>query len=231
MNELLVLILFFVYSMFPKDYYKILEVSATATQKEIKTSYRKLAQRYHPDKNQGNPISEAYFREVMEAYVILSNPRQRETYNYERWVHRGTGKKFRGPAFTPETILQEILSTRKYLSTVDRFQMNQEALYFHLTEILSEHNLLVLHESKNEQINQQILHELIAAAQLLHFKFAELLSERLMKLAGTDMEMVDQAKKYLDESKRNNQWERYKTPLTLLVTLLISLLILYLSKA
>ena len=216
--------------MFPKDYYKILEVSATATQKEIKISYRKLAQRYHPDKNQGNPISEAYFREVREAYGILSNPRQRETYNYERWVHRGTGKKFRGSAFTPETILQDILSTRKYLSTVDQFQMNQEALYFHLKEILSDHNLLVLQECKNEQINQQILHELIAAAQPLHFKFAKSFGERLMNLAGEDLGMVGQVKKYLTESKRNDQWERYKIPLTLLVTLLISLLILYLSR-
>ncbi|MBS1666071.1 MAG: J domain-containing protein [Bacteroidetes bacterium] len=216
--------------MFPKDYYKILEVGATATQKEIKTSYRKLAQRYHPDKNQGNPISEAYFREVMEAYQVLSNPRKRETYNYERWHHRSTGNKFRGPAFSPQTILYEILSTRKYLSTIDRFQMNQEALYFHLKEILSDHNLLVLHECKNEQINHQILHELIAAAQPLHFKFAKSLGERLIKLAGTDTGMIDQVKKYLDESKRNNQWERYKIPLTLLATLLISLLILYLSR-
>ena len=216
--------------MFPKDYYKILEISATATQKEIKTSYRKLAQRYHPDKNQGNPISEAYFREVREAYGILSNPRQRESYNYERWVHRGTGKKFRGPAFTPETILQDILSTRKYLSTVDMFQMNQEALYFHLKEILSDHNLVVLQECKNEQVNQQILHELMAAAQLLHFKFAELLSESLMKLAAADREMIDQVKNYLDDARRNEQWEKYKIPLTLLATLLISFLIFYLGR-
>jgi len=216
--------------MFPKDYYKILEISATATQKEIKTSYRKLAQRYHPDKNQGNPISEAYFREVREAYGILSNPRQRESYNYERWVHRGTGKKFRGPAFTPESILQDILSTRKYLSTVDMFQMNQEALYFHLKEILSDHNLVVLHECKNERVNQQILHEIIAAAQPLHFSLAEILGERLMKFAADDLGMIHQVKKYVDHARRNEQWEKYKIPLTLLATLLISFLIFYLGR-
>ena len=51
-----------------KDYYKILEVTSAATSVEIKKSYRRLALQYHPDKNFGNQLYEAKFKEIQEAY-------------------------------------------------------------------------------------------------------------------------------------------------------------------
>ncbi|MBE0648871.1 MAG: J domain-containing protein [Bacteroidales bacterium] len=64
-----------------KDYYKILGVSKTATQDEIKKSYRKLAVKYHPDKNQGNKESEERFKEIGEAYEVLKDPEKRKKYD------------------------------------------------------------------------------------------------------------------------------------------------------
>ncbi|MCX7878937.1 MAG: DnaJ domain-containing protein [Ignavibacteria bacterium] len=64
-----------------KDYYKILGVSKNATQDEIKKAYRKLAVKYHPDKNPGNKEAEAKFKEINEANEVLSDPVKRKQYD------------------------------------------------------------------------------------------------------------------------------------------------------
>jgi len=74
-----------------KDYYKILEVERTATDDEIKKSYRKLAKKLHPDKNPDNKQSEEKFKEVSEAYNVLSNKEKRTAYdNPNPFRHTGT---------------------------------------------------------------------------------------------------------------------------------------------
>ncbi len=70
-----------------KDYYKILGVSKTATQDEIKKAYRKLAIKYHPDKNPGDKAAENKFKEANEANEVLSKPDKRKQYDElgENW--------------------------------------------------------------------------------------------------------------------------------------------------
>lgn len=65
----------------PKDYYATLGVSRTATEKDIKTAYRKLAKKYHPDANPNNPQAEAKFKEINEAYEVLSDQKKRAMYD------------------------------------------------------------------------------------------------------------------------------------------------------
>ena len=60
-----------------KDYYKILGVNKNATDAEIKSAFRKLALQYHPDKNPDNPQAEEMFKEINEAYQVLSDPEKR----------------------------------------------------------------------------------------------------------------------------------------------------------
>ncbi|HFA51476.1 MAG TPA: J domain-containing protein [Bacteroidetes bacterium] len=64
-----------------KDYYKILGVSKDASQKEIKKAYRKLASKYHPDKNSGNKVAEEKFKEINEANEVIGNPEKRKKYD------------------------------------------------------------------------------------------------------------------------------------------------------
>ncbi len=64
-----------------KDYYAILGVSRDASEKEIKSAYKRLAKKYHPDLNPGNKAAEEKFKEINEAYEILSDPVQRKNYD------------------------------------------------------------------------------------------------------------------------------------------------------
>jgi molecular chaperone DnaJ len=73
--------------MSKRDYYDILGVSRQADQAEIKSAYRKLAIKYHPDKNPDNKEAEEKFKEAAEAYEILSNPDKRQ--RYDQFGHAG----------------------------------------------------------------------------------------------------------------------------------------------
>jgi DnaJ-class molecular chaperone len=80
-----------------KDYYAILGVPRTATEKEIRTAFRKLARKHHPDVNQGDKAAEDRFKEINEANEVLSDPEKRKKYDelgprwqeYEQWERTG----------------------------------------------------------------------------------------------------------------------------------------------
>ena len=75
------------------DYYKILEVSGNADILKIKKQYRKLAMKYHPDRNAGDERAAKKFREITEAYEVLSNGEKRKEYDYKRENENNHTKK------------------------------------------------------------------------------------------------------------------------------------------
>jgi curved DNA-binding protein len=87
-----------------KDYYATLGVAKTATEKEIKQAFRKLARKHHPDVNPGDKVAEAKFKEINEAYEVLGDPSSRKKYDelganwrmYEQQARGGSGQPFGG---------------------------------------------------------------------------------------------------------------------------------------
>ena len=70
-----------------RDYYEVLSVSRDCDEQTLKTSYRKLALQYHPDRNPGNREAEEKFKEAAEAYAVLSDTQKRTAY--DRFGHQG----------------------------------------------------------------------------------------------------------------------------------------------
>lgn len=79
-----------------RDYYEVLGVERDASDAEIKRAYRKLGRQYHPDVNPDNPEVGERFKEISEAYAVLSNPERRA--RYDRYGHDGRGEFGYGPA-------------------------------------------------------------------------------------------------------------------------------------
>src|SRR3954470_18487152 len=94
-----------------KDYYSTLGVAKTATEKEIKAAYRKLARKLHPDVNPGDKASESKFKEVNEAYEVLGDPDKRKKYDelganwrmYEQAEAQGGANPFAGGQWNVNT--------------------------------------------------------------------------------------------------------------------------------
>jgi molecular chaperone DnaJ len=95
--------------MAKRDYYEVLGLARNATEAELKKAYRRLAMKYHPDRNPGDPDAEAAFKEVKEAWEILKDPRKRAAY--DQFGHAGVGGPGGGAGpggFGPEDAFSDI---------------------------------------------------------------------------------------------------------------------------
>ncbi|MDJ0623568.1 MAG: DnaJ domain-containing protein [Desulfocapsaceae bacterium] len=97
-----------------KDYYEILNVGRNADNDEIRRQYRKLAMEYHPDRNPENPDAEARFKEIAEAYGVLTDPVKRKEYN----IHLdrgGTQESYQsGFSYSQEDILKDLFRDPRF---------------------------------------------------------------------------------------------------------------------
>ena len=91
--------------MSKRDYYEILEVSRTASDTDIKSSYRRLAMKFHPDRNPGDDLAEEKFKEAAEAYAILADSQKRSLY--DRFGHAGVGAAAGGNAGFDPSVFAE----------------------------------------------------------------------------------------------------------------------------
>lgn len=101
-----------------KDYYKILGVTKTTSEDELRKCYRKLAMQYHPDRNPNDPAAEEKFKEVAEAYGVLTDPVKRREYDTCRVSGKtySTGQAGGGDGFTysQEDILKDLFKDPRF---------------------------------------------------------------------------------------------------------------------
>ena len=209
-----------------KDYFKILELGPDASVQDIRKSFRRLAMRYHPDKHVEDQVATAHFREIQEAYEILSDPWRREQYLQERWYAQSMGKRMADSAPpTSSTILKDLLTLEKQLSIQDPYRTDQYGLFAYLEHILSDQALDILRTENNPEIQRESLRLALACGRHFPYLMAGRLADRLHLLYPVDSEGGTSIRQYLQQKKNEARWERWKLPLLLLLTALICFLI------
>ncbi len=212
-----------------KDYYKILEITPSATLADIKKSFRRLALLYHPDKNFGSNLHEAKFKEIKEAYEVLSDVRQRQEYNSKRHDQSQFEKKktYRQP--NSRAILDQTIVFRKKITALDPERMNKRALYHHLQQLLAIQNILILKHSNDPEINRSFIDEIITCSRFLPFSQVEKICLQLIQLAGTDNGIYEKIYHFSRQSRFQTYWNKYKFSIAVIVALLLCLLIYAIS--
>jgi hypothetical protein len=204
-----------------KDYYKILDIPSTASEQEIKRSFRRLAQRYHPDKNDNSQMAAAHFREIQEAYKVLSDPKQREAYHYQRWYVRSAGQSFARTPLTPDGILQECRLLQQYVTSMNLFHIRFDAVSGHIRDLLTPNAIGILQEYRDTAVNHAIIQSILASAQPLPKKYFVPIAALLLPLAGDDAAAIKAIDEALLQKKQLQLWDKYKWVLMLVITALI----------
>ncbi len=209
-----------------KDYYSILELPVTASQPEIKKAYRKLAMQYHPDKRNDDRYADAKFTDIKEAYEVLTNPGKKELYLQERWLSKASGKMNIDTIITPPNILIKSLELNKQIALLDIYRMDAKGISERIIKLLNDEVLEKLIEFNETEINETIIDCLLAASKSLTYTHSTDISERLVRLAGTNNQKVNFIKSALLRKKKTEQLQKFEVMLVLLAVLMICLLIL-----
>src|SRR5450432_316064 len=204
-----------------KDYYKMLKVQPTATSLQIKKSFRQLALLYHPDKNPGNAIAEATFREIQEAYETLINPEKREEYNYKRWYSRSINEQFIHEPLSAALVLKECTRLNEYMQTVNVLRVDFDGLSYHIRQLLSDTNINILQQSNDESINADIIEKTLQSASVLPFGYIQPITNLLMKITGNNEELAGQIQTFVVQQKQKNNWQKYKVTFVIAVTVFL----------
>lgn len=209
-----------------KDYYEILEIPPGASSAMIKKAYRKLAMRFHPDKNVGNPYAVNHFREIQEAYEVLSNPVKRSEYHLRRWQFPEMSRPFQDNfEVSPGLILQEAVKLASQVKGLDVFRMNAVALEAHLEQLLHETHLNRLLEEADLNINTQLVRVLEPVARLLPYPAYQKIHEKLLRIAENDPALVELLTQTVRSKKEEYFWDKYKGILMIIIALTLCYLI------
>ena len=213
-----------------KDYYKILGITTSASQQEIKKVYRGLAMQFHPDKNPDNEFAHARFVEIQEAYTVLADPIRRERYDDERWLN-GMGKRTDyTQAVTPEWLLNMSRNLNQSLAQMDIHRISHQALQAYILLILSDAHIGVLKQYNDAAKDALIVAELLKATARLEYKYVSAICQRLHIIAAgrADMErVIDNTEKEKQEKEKR---ERLFPYIILLVTLALCMLMYIYGK-
>ena len=206
-----------------KDYYKILELPPGASLKEVKKNFRRLALRYHPDKNQGNKHAEAWYREIKEAYETLVDPVLKEAYLQQRWLAKNEGKAFSETLpLTPELILKQANELFQQVKNIDHFRMDHTALQQQLLLAIDDERTDVLNSYNEQSINLQVIQIILDCLFPLEFRLIIPVIKQLKKITHPANTIVD---RYYEKRSKLWYWEKYQGLVIFVATLVLCVLI------
>ncbi len=213
-----------------KDYYKILGVKPSAGATEIKKAYRALAFKYHPDKNPENSLSEAHFKEIQEAYSVLSDTTKRSRYDDERWLSGMGGKTQYKEAVTPAWLLNICRQLNASLDTMDTYRMSQKTLQAYILLILSDSHLGVMHTESDKETTSTVITEILKATHKLEVRYLGDIEQRLIALAANDDDMLRAIDDHVEARMRKARMEQRLPYFVLLITLGLCVLMYWFGK-
>lgn len=204
-----------------KDYYKILGVPSSASIAEIKKAYRALAFKYHPDKNPDNSLSESHFKEIQEAYSVLSDSNKRTAYDDERWLS-GMGRQARyTEAITPAWLVNVCMQLNASIATMDTYRMSQRALQSYILLILEDAHIAILQQYNDTSATHAVIHEILKASKKLNVQYLPPIEERLQILAGKNDKLLEAIDATMDERIKKARWEKILPYFIIIITLLL----------
>ncbi len=212
--------------MIIKDYYSILEVSPSATILTIKRAYRRLALKYHPDKNGGNALYEQKFREINEAYRVLSDVQKRNDYNYARAGrrHHNHQRTYADPVNTTSIIAHTKKLQDKVMHS-DPARMNTEALYRQVMLLLNERNYLLFNKEGDEQQAAIFIKSIFFICRNLPYPSVQNVVLHLVHFAGTNNKVLTEIREFEQAVKYRWLWHQYKILLVIFMVIIICLFI------
>jgi curved DNA-binding protein CbpA len=208
-----------------KDYYGILEIETSATTAEIKKAYRKLAQQYHPDKNNNNPYATARFAEIKEAYEVLTSPVKKDYYLQQRWYNQSIGKKKKQDVITPVSILQQALEMERYVANLDVFRMDKQGLKEYILGLLPDDTIEKLKAFNEPETTREIIATVIKAMHPLPKSYTEDIVIQLQKLSVADEASLQQIKFFVQKTEKRNLRDKLLLIFMIVTTALLCLII------
>lgn len=216
---------------YKKNYYNLLQVPADASPMQIKQAYRKLAHRFHPDKNAGDILASSIFMDIAEAYSILSDAGQRNDYDLRSGAGISNPSKSTSTINPVDEIIKESGRLKTTISQSDPYRLNKDALMYHLSALLSDVHLYALQQIKQPNQLVPVVSNLLFCAGFLHVKDAAVICSRLFLFTEGNNELQETIHNFLKKQQKKQLWERYKVLAAFALALLLCVLAYYISNS
>jgi len=228
--------------MMVENYYVILGVTRDASEDEIKKSYRKLALKYHPDKNPaGDRFSENRFKEILDAYHVLSDKNRRTIYDYD--LAKGVRKPRSGAAaarpaettpvpkvqepVTHQTVLKQLIRIRKQVEAVNnKSNIKHAELFKAINTCLSLAHIELLRNCGDKLIPRRAIDEVFLSARWLSIEYIDRVTAKLIKVAGADNEKILEIHQFNRQKKRKALIQKYLPAATISAIVILMFIII-----
>lgn len=197
----------------------------------IKQSFRRLAHLYHPDKNQHkDQYNDARYRDIQEAYQVLSNTISRADYDNERWLN-GQYKSSKTQAVTPSMLADEMNKLVAHLNMVDIYRMNHRSLADYMCFLLQDSHVAILKTQGNDSTIAHLIAASLQSLSYLNYELAMPIYSQLLEIVGNNKpQEKEKIIAEIKKRKRNNSLKKYSFWIVLLSTIILCLMVYMLSN-
>lgn len=209
-----------------KDYYRILNVKPDAPAGDIKKAYRKLALKYHPDRNPDDDLSAAVFGEIAEAYSVLGDYSTRKNYNNQRY--HTAASEYEKPAATIDSLLKKAGDLENLIANADPFRFNHDALLYSIMQLFPKDVASLLNTNENQQTG--FFKTIAACSKMLASFQTKKLMQILQPVFSKHNWLQNQLQLNMKRQLKKERWEKQKIIIAVIITLLLCIIIFFATK-